>query len=110
MLIANLDAEVQHPKHLGWFPSSVSLTFILSDFASSSLASTHRRSATMRWWLLFTAACLLAARALTVPRRTRNGPAYSCGASGGAEAAPASDVPEELVDQFDFEAAIGGVA
>ena len=44
------------------------------------------------------------------PQVNQNGPAGCCGAAvEEAEAEPAGDMPE-AVDQFDFEAAIGGVA
>ena len=66
---------------------------------------------TMRWWLLFTATCLLAAGCSQSPGEPETDlQAVAEPAVEEAEAEPASDVPEEPVDQFDFEAAIGGVA
>ena len=65
----------------------------------------------MRWWLLFTATCLLAAGCSQSPGEPETDlQAVVEPAVEEAEAEPASDLPEEPVDQFDFEAAIGGVA
>lgn len=65
----------------------------------------------MRWRPFFVATCLLVAGCSHAPGEPETDlQAHEESAVNEAEAEPPNDMPEEPVDQFDFEAAISGVA